>query len=78
MLHQMGPPQCHSLVTPCDAPPAQRFSPGEPHARGAEPGCSLTAAWGGRRYRLPVQLEAAGDDRVGEMEAMVMARLSPR
>jgi hypothetical protein len=36
----------------------------------------LTAAWGGRRYRLLVQPEAAGDDWVSEMEAMVMARLS--
>lgn len=36
----------------------------------------LTAAWGGRRYRLLVQPEAAGDDWVREMEAMVMARLS--
>lgn len=38
----------------------------------------LTAAWGGRRYRLLVQPEAAGDGWVGEMEAMVTARLSPR
>jgi AcrR family transcriptional regulator len=37
----------------------------------------LTAAWGGRRYRLLVQPEAgSGGDWVSEMEAMVMARVS--
>jgi AcrR family transcriptional regulator len=36
----------------------------------------LTAAWGGRRYRLLVQPEAGNDEWVAEMEAMVMARLS--
>ncbi|WP_440531876.1 TetR/AcrR family transcriptional regulator [Variovorax sp. YR566] len=38
----------------------------------------LTAAWGGRRYRLLVQPEADNDEWVAEMEAMVMARLSTR
>lgn len=36
----------------------------------------LTAAWGGRRYRLLVQPEADDGEWVAEMEAMVMARLS--
>jgi len=39
----------------------------------------LTAAWGGRRYRLLVQPDdATGDAWVAEMEAMVMARLLAR
>jgi len=39
----------------------------------------LTAAWGGRRYRLLVQPEGDDcDDWVGEMQAMVMARLLAR
>ncbi|MNU91178.1 Bacterial regulatory protein, tetR family [compost metagenome] len=39
----------------------------------------LTAAWGGRRYRLLVQPDdAAGDAWVAEMEAMVTARLLAR
>lgn len=36
----------------------------------------LSAVWGARRYRLLVQPEAGGDEWVGEMEAMVMARLA--
>ena len=35
----------------------------------------LTAAWGGRRYRLLVQSENARDEWAGEMEAMVIARI---
>ena len=38
----------------------------------------LTAAWGGRRYRLLVQPETGDDEWVAEMEAMVMARLQAR
>ena len=38
----------------------------------------LTAAWGGRRYRLLVQPETGDDEWVAEMEAMVMARLATR
>jgi len=38
----------------------------------------LTAAWGGRRYRLLVRPEAVDDEWVREMEAMVMARLQSR
>lgn len=36
----------------------------------------LTAAWGGRRYRLLVQADAGNGDWVSEVQAMVMARLS--
>jgi AcrR family transcriptional regulator len=38
----------------------------------------LTATWGARRYRLLVQPEAGNDEWLGEMEAMVMARLQAR
>jgi AcrR family transcriptional regulator len=38
----------------------------------------LTAAWGGRRYRLLVQPEESHGDWVREMEAMLMARLAAR
>ncbi|MCY1371625.1 hypothetical protein D9M69_587760 [compost metagenome] len=39
----------------------------------------LTAAWGGRRYRLLVQPDdAVSDAWVAEMEAMVTARLLAR
>jgi AcrR family transcriptional regulator len=52
-----------------------------PQPSGATVHALLTAAWGGRRYRLLVQPEAGtgtgmgNEDWVGEMEAMTMARL---
>lgn len=36
----------------------------------------LTAAWGGRHYRLLVQPEASDDAWVTEMEAVIIARLT--
>ncbi|WP_212745028.1 TetR/AcrR family transcriptional regulator [Hydrogenophaga sp. 2FB] len=36
----------------------------------------LTAAWGGRRYRLLVQPESDGLEWAGEMEAVVIARIA--
>uniref|UniRef100_UPI000D35E20C TetR/AcrR family transcriptional regulator n=1 Tax=unclassified Variovorax TaxID=663243 RepID=UPI000D35E20C len=52
---------CHDLQPPP--------SPATVHAL-------LTAAWGARRYRLLVQPDAASAEWVGEMEAMVLARLA--
>jgi AcrR family transcriptional regulator len=47
----------------------------QPPPAGATVHALLTAAWGGRRYRLLVQPETGSDEWVGEMEAMAMARL---